>query len=154
MILSTFGSKVCIRVFLSPKLCGSNFFSFRYLRMGLKTLPVIFFENPFMLPTCSNNIFEKVQKYVFVVKNKYHLKCHTFYISLRINTRVFLSPQIRRSNFFFSKYLRMGLKTPPVNFFENPFMLTTCSNGFFEKVKKYLFWQKYASNHKNSRVDL
>ena len=56
-------------------------------------------------------------------------------------TRVFLSPKIRRSNFFFSKYLRMGLKTPPVNFFENPFMLTTCSNGIFEKVKKIFYGQ-------------
>ena len=32
--------------------------------IGLKTLPVIFFENPFMLTTCSNCIFETVKKNV------------------------------------------------------------------------------------------
>ena len=31
--------------------------------------------------------------------------------STGVPIRVFLSPQIRRSNFFFSKYFRMGLKT-------------------------------------------
>ena len=72
--------------------------------------------------------------------------------TLRI--RVFLSPKLRRSNLLTYKYLRMGLKTPPVNFFENPFMLTTCSNGIFEKVKKHLLWLKYAADRKNSRVDL
>ena len=41
--------RLTIRVFLLPKLCRNNFFPFRYMRMGLKTPPVNFFENPFML---------------------------------------------------------------------------------------------------------
>ena len=44
--------------------------------------------------------------------------------SSHLYTRVFLSPKLRRNNFFPFRYMRMGLKTPLVNFFENLFMLT------------------------------
>ena len=99
------------------------------------------------IPMITNYICMYVCTYIYVIY------IYIIYI-IHIYIRAYHMPKLHRSNFFHFRYLRMGLKTPPVNFFENPFMLTTCSNCIFEKVKKYILWQKYVSDHKNSCIDL
>ena len=127
------------RVYLSPKLRRNNFFPFRYMRMGLKTPPVNFFENPFMLTKFTilpifSNIFLNTYFRANSTKIKCVLKC-IFYKSARESLRS--AAYFCHKRFFFT-FSKMPFEhVVSMNGFSKKF-----TGGVFRPIRKYLYVKK------------